>query len=242
MCSVLGPEQPNSEHKANSGMLLLKIIRTGLALLASKEMLHCEANVFNGSEAEAASLRGKLTLGNAGYRPPEDIFEPRKVVVMRPWRGALALLTLNALTGCDVLSGGHSYRYRLTVEVETPDGLRTGSSIWEVETKAGSGIPDRSLRSRVHGEAVAVELPSGVLFATMRSQVLNSPGDYAAGLVNSHLRREPEPGAVMTRDWAENMRRIAQAKPSFELAPDERPLLVRFRNPKDANSVELRST
>jgi len=157
---------------------------------------------------------------------------------MRPRRGVLANLMLIALTGCDVLSGAHSYRYRVTVEVETPVGLRTGSSIWEVETNAGSGIPDRSLHSRVHGEAVAVELPSGVLFATMRSQVLNSPGDYAAGLVNSHLRREPTPGAVMTRDWAENMRRIARAKPSFELAPDELPLLVRFRDPKDANSLQ----
>ena len=65
---------------------------------------------------------------------------------MRPLsrRRALGLaLTLAAVTlsGCNPFGRTYTYRYRITVEVDTPQGLRTGSSVWEssVEEEAGSG-------------------------------------------------------------------------------------------------------
>jgi hypothetical protein len=65
------------------------------------------------------------------------------------------------------------YRYRLTVEVETPEGLRTGSSVIEVRQSmgrsAGSGFGKKIMR-RARGEAVAVDLPGGrTLYALLRS-------------------------------------------------------------------------
>ena len=45
--------------------------------------------------------------------------------------GVLAGGVAAVLGGCGVL-GGNSYRFKLTVEVETPKGLRTGSSVYEV--------------------------------------------------------------------------------------------------------------
>ena len=66
------------------------------------------------------------------------------------------------------------YRYRLTVEVETPEGIRSGSSVIEVITKVSSkySIPNAgSVISRVKGEAVTVDLGKrGVLFALLRSE------------------------------------------------------------------------
>jgi len=63
-----------------------------------------------------------------------------------------------------------TYRYELTVEVETPQGLRSGSSVIEVRTHAKPGFtPEASgVTTNVRGEAVAVDLPNGqTLFALL---------------------------------------------------------------------------
>lgn len=66
-----------------------------------------------------------------------------------------------------------SYRYRLTIEVETPEGLRSGSSVIQVGTSVASrqSIPTPGKVShRVRGEAVAVDLPNDrTLFALLQS-------------------------------------------------------------------------
>ena len=66
------------------------------------------------------------------------------------------------------------YRYRLTVEVETPEGLKTGSSVIAVEQSIGrtamDGFVGGSVFLRIRGEAVAVDLPDGrTLYALLRS-------------------------------------------------------------------------
>src|SRR3546814_7612883 len=54
------------------------------------------------------------------------------------------------------------YRYRLAVEVATPEGLRSGSSVIEVQATRGIGLfgPEAGeISLAAHGEAVAVDLP-----------------------------------------------------------------------------------
>ncbi|MGB7373244.1 hypothetical protein [Pontixanthobacter sp.] len=85
------------------------------------------------------------------------------------------LCTAFALSGCDALADSTpDYRYRLTVEVETPDGLKTGSSVIEVQTSiAGEySIPTPGrVSQRLRGEAVAVDVGDGqTLFALLRSE------------------------------------------------------------------------
>ena len=85
--------------------------------------------------------------------------------------GAVCLMALPA--GCSLIDRTPDYRYRLTVEVDTPQGLRTGSSVIEVQTSVAGeySIPSPGAVShRVRGEAVAVDLPGGqTLFALLRS-------------------------------------------------------------------------
>ncbi|MEM7702652.1 MAG: hypothetical protein AAF251_11995 [Pseudomonadota bacterium] len=65
------------------------------------------------------------------------------------------------------------YRYRLTVEVDTPEGLKTGSSVIEVQqtlVRPGSSPGSQGVSRKVRGEAVAVDLPGGkTLYALLRS-------------------------------------------------------------------------
>lgn len=77
-----------------------------------------------------------------------------------------------------------TYRYRMTVEVETSQGLRTGSSVIEVRTDVASklSVPTPgAVNMRANGEAVAVDLPGGkTLFALLQSE---DSTNWAAGVM-----------------------------------------------------------
>jgi hypothetical protein len=97
------------------------------------------------------------------------------------WGLASGVLTV-FLSGCALAEDkAPDYRYRLTVEVETPEGLRTGSSVIEVHqtlVRAGGSPANQAVSWRLRGEAVAVDLPNGkTLFALLRSD--NDP-DWAS--------------------------------------------------------------
>ena len=81
----------------------------------------------------------------------------------------LGTAVLVPLIGC--AGPRFTYRYRMTVEVDTPAGLRTGSSVIEVTTRWDNAPPHASgVHSRVRGQAVAVDMPGGdTLFALLRN-------------------------------------------------------------------------
>lgn len=83
-------------------------------------------------------------------------------------------LAASLLPGCAFAEDkAPDYRYRLTVEVDTPEGLKTGSSVIEVRqslVRSGGSPANQAVERRVRGEAVAVDLPGGkTLFALLRS-------------------------------------------------------------------------
>ena len=90
------------------------------------------------------------------------------------WRliGLVGLLIVSvALAGC-MSWDDSTYRFRMTVEVETPEGLKTGSSVFEVgagnKRKLTAEEGSRYLWER--GEAVAVDLaPGKTLFALLKT-------------------------------------------------------------------------
>ncbi len=147
------------------------------------------------------------------------------------------------LTACFGPDATPDYRYRLTVEVETPEGLKTGSSVIEVEQSmgrsAGTGFGKR-INRRARGEAVAVDLPGGrTLFALLRS---DSDVDWASSVMQSAAPKiEGEPweerfdnmllleGEVeLPRYWP----RIARRDLEFAY-----PMLVTFGDLDDPTSV-----
>jgi len=92
------------------------------------------------------------------------------------WSGAALLAGLIAWSA---FQPGHTIRYRMTVEVETPSGLRTGSAVREVtydDGKAWNWLPpfmwlgEQRPQWRLTGEAVVVDLPDErTLFALLPS-------------------------------------------------------------------------
>lgn len=80
--------------------------------------------------------------------------------------GGLSLLTIG---GCWLLSTD-SYRYKITVEVDTPEGLKSGFAVREVSySEQLIKLPDATgVTTRQRGDAVAIDLPGGkALFALL---------------------------------------------------------------------------
>lgn len=91
-----------------------------------------------------------------------------------------ALLLTTLLSCCGLVP--HSYRFKMRVEVQTPQGLRSGSAVYQV-IAANTLLPLLPEESKhdwtVKGQAVAVDLPNGrTLFALMRTGNLHR-GDLA---------------------------------------------------------------
>jgi len=130
------------------------------------------------------------------------------------------------------------YRYRMTVEVQTPEGLRTGSSVIGVDTKSVSTIQDssgRTIRATYHGQAVAVDLPRGrTLFALLGS--LENPS-YAVSAPHWALKPERTTGGDLA-GAAEDLAQMLQVKGPRDLPLGHWPLLVHFRNPNDPSTVQ----
>jgi hypothetical protein len=161
--------------------------------------------------------------------------------------GAAGAILLAALLLAGCTDDTPDYRYRLTVEVETPQGLRTGSSVIAVEqtlVSPGSNPAGQGVERRVRGEAVAVDLPGGrTLFALLRS---DNNIDWAGYVMP--LRAPKQPG----ESFAEELDNMLALKGRGPIAlPRNSPpvghlpersayaMVVTFRDTGDPTSVEL---
>ena len=73
------------------------------------------------------------------------------------------------MTGC---GKSESYRYKLTLAVNTPAGVKRGSSVVEVSFYEVS-VPARGTMHKLHGEALYLDLGSGArpLIALLTSRL-----------------------------------------------------------------------
>lgn len=152
-------------------------------------------------------------------------------------RGVLGLMAggmTALLSGCGVF-GGNSYRFKMTVEVDTPQGLRKGSSVYEVTARSKAGLdPSGKVREKtLRGEAVAVDLPGGkTLFALLKT--VNPMREDLALMSMAAL--DP----AFKNDWVESAARIRNEdgirSPAW-IAASNYPLLVTFGNLSDPKSV-----
>ena len=137
-----------------------------------------------------------------------------------------------ALAGCGMFADKHTYRYRLTVEVDTPQGVRSGSSIIESTASESNGLNGRMVHSELHGEAVAIDMPdSGTLFALLDSGDGSAP--FAAAAYNQII---PE-SISKNVDWRVPHDAIAHQTVAADVPAAYYPILVRFTDIKNPASV-----
>lgn len=142
-------------------------------------------------------------------------------------------MAATALTSCDALLTGR-WRYNMTVSVETPEGLKTGSAVREIYAdrdlvtfpESGGGHAKVSA-----GEAVVVDLGKrGVLFALMANDY---GSDYAYTIVFDSF---PFSSGDLTPAGIRHYRALKTGK--VTLTPDHYPAMVTFADMRDPKSVE----
>jgi hypothetical protein len=114
--------------------------------------------------------------------------------------------------------------------VDTPAGTGSGSSV--IEVVSSPPVLMGSSQDNVRGEAVAVDLPGGTLFALLRSPTNPSAaGHYAPNAFSAAL-----PTGSDQRTRLEILKR--QTAPAA-LPAEYLPRFVRFRDPADPRTVEV---
>lgn len=156
--------------------------------------------------------------------------------------GAMALLG-----GCGLVKSYKPFRYRLTVEVDTPQGLRTGSSVIEVTAgEVGTTLGGASAQAK--GEAVAVDIaPGQTLFVLLRSEASHG---WAAGIM-SGVTPDPDDSSIPIDDRFGAKIEAVRANRKLNVVPrwfaprfaDQKPvggypIMVRFRDVRDPKTVE----
>lgn len=166
-------------------------------------------------------------------------------------RGVLGLLGALggglALSGCNLLRGDPEVRYRVTVTVDTPQGERSGSSVWSWTLKQPTVALVSAYEGEFHGEAVAVDLPGGrTLFAILRgmdgdSGMAELMPERVFGDIGRTARGEPtrcSPDRIADlRDIAGRTGETAMLDCAKHL--DWCPMLVTFADENDPASVAL---
>lgn len=167
------------------------------------------------------------------------------MVTRRTVLASSAIVLGIALTGCNTLIGA-TYRYRLTVEVDTPKGPRTGSTVVEVKQWEAPAFPSPEaggLRSSFRGEAVAVDLPGGqTLFILLNNAAtlaeyayrpfvigIKDPLERARVIKNTKAAVEV-PIVGLTREQANGQYRLSEAS--------RYPIFVRFNDTRDPMTIE----
>jgi len=145
---------------------------------------------------------------------------------------AAVILTLD-IAGC----GRHeSFRYKLALAVDTPEGVKRGSSVtewdfWEVS------IPARGHPHKLRGEALYLDLGPGKrpLIALLTAHLHPKNGiqywDWPYGNLFSRLYGRS------SKNFMDDIARIARMREPQTILPDDLPDLVTFANVNDPNSV-----
>lgn len=143
---------------------------------------------------------------------------------------AFALLVTGAITWWNYEFPSASWRYKITVEVETPEGIKTGSAIREIHAISSIKIGDTGGGAAgVKGEAVVVDLGErGALFATIGE-------DFGYSVM---FKAFPYSKGGLTKEGMEYYSSLKDAKANL-LEIEALPRFVKFRTLNDPLSVKL---
>jgi hypothetical protein len=148
-----------------------------------------------------------------------------------------AALMILCLAGCG-RSSSESYRYKLTLTVNTPDGVKRASGVVEVTFWAVS-IPASGIMHKLNGEALYLDLGAGrrPLIALLTSQLHPKYGD------DLRWSRDAGPGGKLLSDGPilpdllDYVAQLARARGPHKIAPSDLPDLVTFADVNNPATV-----
>ncbi len=151
------------------------------------------------------------------------------------------------LAAPSLLGDSVTYRYKLTLNVATPDGVKSASSVVEIKSEVSGSFWHAGAADHVKGEALYLDLGPGrrpVVALIWRPTELRERrtntrwGEVSpSGLLISLMGLTHKPDFDYQKDLINERRRMKSVKSVFEVIPEDLPDLVTFANVADPNSV-----
>ena len=152
-----------------------------------------------------------------------------------------AIIGITSVVGWNVFYPSATWRYKMTVTVETPEGIKTGYAVREVNVQLTPRVlPEvRGIEYSIKGEAVAVDLGDrGVLFALLSSETVWDHAEYLVPRSFPANHYKDIPGGSRGRKHVRFYQDLAKTKNKATLKFDEYPMFVRFKDIADPKTVE----
>ncbi|MGH1404909.1 MAG: hypothetical protein ACRBDL_11790 [Alphaproteobacteria bacterium] len=147
---------------------------------------------------------------------------------MKLFTQVLCLFSVLFITSCDAFAM-EQWRYRITVEVETPEGLKSGSAVWEVNLSPVKINNVNGYKDTYRGEAIAVDLGErGYLFALRRGSYGRS---YKTQIVLWSFPHDEIDDVIKVRHYSELETDV------ISLSPDHYPLFVYLEDINDPKTT-----
>lgn len=145
--------------------------------------------------------------------------------IIPKWVWITGLIILLSIAGWNLAFPTNSFRYKVTVNVETPEGLKSGSAVREFVVTQQPELPHSGPIQTLRGEAVVVDLGKrGVLFSPI-------------GADDEFLVFKTFPVELAMRP--SGMRYYERLKAKAEMTIINYPLLVAFKDIKTPATVTL---
>ncbi len=158
---------------------------------------------------------------------------------MRFARLSLLIVLALALTGC---GRRESYRYKLTLSLETPEGVKTASRVGEISF-VDAVIPARGTMTDVKGEAILIDLGKD-----RRPLIALTSREIPLGTFKTWQHWGVSPTGVLARlhgdkygkeDLIDVVRSLKTLKGAHEIPTEDLPDLVTFADINDPQSIVL---
>jgi hypothetical protein len=143
------------------------------------------------------------------------------------------------LGGCGLFDSHASYRFRMTVEAETPHGARSASSVYEVRVEKNNDpvklAEERAGGIGTFGEAIVLDMADGPVFVLMK---VPPEAESLARAVTQAFKPGVDLGGI--NNFLPAVRSLGGwfSHAKAELPRADWPMMVRFRDINDPKSAE----
>jgi hypothetical protein len=153
---------------------------------------------------------------------------------LQSFKTALTAIAAALLASCNEAPNEHVWRQKLTVEVDTPDGPRSGSSVVEViaRLRSEANTSGELIETSLVGEAAVVRITDKrLLIAMLSGDHLPTQERMIWSVFGDTLQRTGKPMDFKT------LGSLIESKPKKTLLPEQFPLLLTFENNHDFDTA-----
>lgn len=151
-------------------------------------------------------------------------------------RGMLAILATIPAAGCNLLRDSSTLKFRFDLEIDTPTGIKTASSVMQAVMKGGVPIY-RAIDPGtyyVRGQAPYAEIAPGRFIFVPLGQPMNT--EQMLYVLEDFLMDWTGPGSKA--NWRDSFPAAKRDLPSGEIGVDRLPLMVTFGSVRQPSTVE----